>query len=192
MSDLKIRVSLGSFNVEIEGPSEDVTKQFEEIKKNGLGQMVDQLLPIFSNQGIQKPPSDNKLIQAVIEENPTAEQPDNSIELMSLHDLSSKELPKSEREWVLMYAYYIDRSGKLLFTRDDIIKKYEESNRKKSVRMKNLSNSIRGAEKETWISRPTDSEMKITEPGKTQAKQILTRSEGTIKVPKQHKKIVAE
>ena len=187
MSDLKIKVSLGSFNVELEGPSADVISQFDEIKKNGLGQMVDQLVPVFvQNKKIQ----DEQTVVGVVDAKDPAQLAAGITpgDEMSLKNVVIKMLPQFESEWVLIYSYYIDLEGKTSFTRTDIIAKYEESNRKSAARMKNLSASINGAVRKNWVAALNDTEYMVTEPGKTFARQILARTGGTAKPPREKQK----
>lgn len=187
MSDLKIKVSLGSFNVELEGPSADVISQFDEIKKNGLGQMVDQLVPVFvQNKKIQE----GQAVTSVVDQDTPAQLTAGITpgEEMSLKNVVIKMLPQFESEWVLIYSYYIDLEGKSAFTRTDLITKYEESNRKSAAKMKNLSASINGAVRKNWITALNDKEYMVTEPGKTFARQILARTGGTAKPPREKQK----
>lgn len=179
MTNLKIKVSLGSFNVELEGSSEDVISQFDEIKKNGFGQMVTQLVPIF---GQNKSTQTNE-ITAIEEKGVSIIDEDQAVET-TLKNVVIKMLPTFESEWVLVYSYFISLEGKDTFTRADIIKKYEESNRKTGVRIKNLSASINGAVRKSWINAINGNDYVMTEPGRTYAKQILSRSSGTVKIPR--------
>jgi hypothetical protein len=186
MSDLKIKVSLGSFNVELEGASQDVISQFEEIKKNGLGQMVEQLIPVFTQNQIN--PVEQSLPGTIVERESNMSSSRLLSEDISLKNVVIKMLPQTEPEWILTYCYYINNEGKTSFTRPDILKKYEESNRKSKSRVKNLSASIIGSVRKNWISALNDTEYMITEQGIIQAKQILNRTEGTAKPPKSKNK----
>jgi hypothetical protein len=187
MSDLEIEIKLGSFNVKLKGPSEDVKSQFAELKKNGFGEMVNQLLPLipknaeetntnFSEQGnAQK----TILLQA---------DPADSSDEMSLQDVVFKMLPTSEKEWILIYGYFLEKDGHQRFTRNQLIEMYDKSGRKSAIRMKNLSGSITGAVKSNWLSAVNDKEFILTPSGRDQAKIILSRTEGTAKpVKKRHK-----
>jgi hypothetical protein len=187
MCSLKIKVSLGSFNVELEGPSADVISQFDEIKKNGLGQMIDQLVPIFTQN---KKFQEGQIPEDVPEEHAQAQlsAPIAPTDGISLQNVVIKQLPKSEPEWVLIYCYFIVQAGKGAFTRTDIITKYGESNRKSEVRMKNLSASVKGAVRKNWISALNDKDYIITDGGRTHAKQILARTGGTSKPPRERQK----
>ena len=186
MSHLKIKVNIGSFNVELEGASEEVIPQFEELKKNGLGQIVDQLVPRFQ-PGINKP---EPLLTDVATSTSLMADEATSFENqdLSLQNTVYKQLPKSESEWVLIYSYFLDREGKSSFTRTDLINKYDESKRKTDVKMKNLTSSIKMAVRRNWISWLNDKNLITTEKGKKFTKEILSRQEATVKSPKKRQK----
>ena len=187
MSHLKIRVNIGSFNVELEGSSEVVISQFDELKKNGLGEIVDQLAPrMQANIQNVESPTDGS---ASSQESPLllgTEQLDGQD--VSLQNIVYRQLPKSETEWILIYGYFLDREGKNSFGRADLIQKYDESKRKSEVRMKNLSASIKGAITSKWLSALNDKAFIVTDKGKSYAIEILTRQEGTTRVPKKRQK----
>lgn len=182
MKNLRIKISLGSFNVELEGESEDVISQLEEIKKNGLGQMVDQLLPIFQ-QNLK--PVGSKEQDNESSEKSLLIEPSNNVQSISptstLFDTVKKMLPGSESEWILVYAYFICQNGIHTFTRENLLAKYDESKRNKRSNIKNLSNSIKAAINKGWISQQTDSDYRITPDGEKEVINILSRTESSIK-----------
>lgn len=186
MKNLRIKISLGSFNVELEGESEDVVSQLEEMKKNGLGQMVDQLVPIYNKAKASSPDtesSDQAQPQSLIAGDVSSPSAN-----MTLYDLALKMLPKSESEWILIYGFFTCDGQKTAFTREDLIKKYEESNRKKSSNIKNLSSSIQAAAKKGWISQQNDTDFIVTPVGLKKVDEIFKRTEPTTKVPRLPKK----
>ena len=156
MPDLKVKVSLGSFNIELEGSSEDVISQFNEIKESGLGKIVDQLTPKIIQLSGTKPKDCLQISQpGEYEELPVETDNDSTqieANLLSLNDLAIKDLPCGETEWVLIYGYYsTQEANKQTFTRLDINSGYKTSNRSTDTRMKNLSGSIKGAIKKNWF-----------------------------------------
>lgn len=187
MNDLKIKLTLGAFNVEIEGASEDVISEFNALKTNGLGQMVDQLVPLF-NQGKPYPSdvvkNDNEEKLLLTDSNPASPNAVTSPDGQTLHDVVFKMLPKTESEWILVYGHFIGLDGKRTFTRDEIVGKYEDSKRKDTNAMKNLSASVKGAVKKGWISALNDREFIVTPPGIAQLKEIFSRTEASVRVPR--------
>lgn len=183
MKNLRIKISLGSFNVELEGESEDVISQLEEIKKNGLGEMVDQLLPIFQQNvkqatNIPQEGSDPKMLTESVSE---VRQQHTAT---TLFDTVKKMLPSSEAEWILVYAYFICQNDVHTFTRENLLSKYEESKRNKRNNIKNLSNSIKASINKGWISQQTDTDYIITPDGETTVVEILNRTESSVKTPR--------
>lgn len=176
MSNLKISVSFGSFNVELDGPSEEVIKQFEEIKKNGLGEMIDQLVPMV--QYTTQPNNKTKFGDSISKKQLDAV---NSVEItdisrLSLQDIAINELPVSEPEWIVVYGYFASlTSGNSSFTREELIDQYEASNRKTDIRLKNLSHSIKSAVKKGWVSKLNDTNFVLKSKGKDQLKVIIER-----------------
>lgn len=178
MENLRIKLTLGSFTVELDGPPKEVTEQFTNLKENGLGQMIDQLTPLASHtKQVEESP---KLIDESKIMNPVS-APMTSI---SLQDLSYKLLPKSEPEWVLAYGYYISLEGHPSFTRSEIISKYQESGRKNENNIKNLSASITQAARKGWISARNTDEFIVTPDGQTKMQEIMTRTKPAVKIPR--------
>lgn len=180
MANLRIKVILGTYNIELEGASEDVISQFEDLKKNGLGEIVGQFTNLVKATSTNVVSSEEpQLLKASASS--TGNNP-------SIHDLAHKFIVSSETEWVLIYAYYINESGKTQFTRQDIIAKYEETSRKTTSALKNLSVYIGLNQKYDWLSKLNDKEYIITPGGIKKAKEILSKQEGSAKITKRQKK----
>lgn len=92
-----------------------------------------------------------------------------------MKDILIRDLPKTEREWILIYALYSSDFGESVLTRDDIIAKYEESSRRTDNRMKNLTNNIRNMVKSNQLKFINDDEMLLTTSGRETATEILNR-----------------
>lgn len=173
MDNLKMKVTLGSFVIELDGPSEKVKEQFDDLKANGLGQMIDQLTPYMAHiQPAKNPesPSPKNLIAP----------PMSTSDFPTIQELVMRSLPKSETEWVLAYSFYLKSDGKDTFTRDDLIRKYEESRRKSSSNLKNLTQSIKVAVGKTWIKPINDTDFILLPDGETAALEIFNRTKPAI------------
>lgn len=92
-----------------------------------------------------------------------------------MKDIVIRDLAKTEREWILIYALYSSEFGKNVFTRDDLLNKYSESNRKTKSRHMNLSNNIKNMVKSNQLKFINDDEMLLTSSGKKMAIDILNR-----------------
>lgn len=92
----------------------------------------------------------------------------------SLRDLVIKDYPKNEAEWVLVYGFYSSDFGNDTFTRDDILSKYDETNRKTDTRRKNMTQSISTGVKKDWYKSLNDKEYILLEEGKKYCQEILS------------------
>lgn len=108
-------------------------------------------------------------------EKPTTERRYNSKEYPIMKDIVIRDLAKTEREWILIYALYSSDFGKNIITRDDLLNKYSESNRKTDNRIKNLTNNIKNMVKSDQLKFINDDEMLLTSKGKEVALDILNR-----------------
>lgn len=97
-------------------------------------------------------------------------------------------LPSSEVEWIIVYAFYSSNFGETTFTRKDIISKYEESGRKTKQRVKNLTGSITNAVKGKYINPINDEDFSIITQGIEKAKEIIARTSGSSSKPKSSSK----
>lgn len=97
----------------------------------------------------------------------------------TLITVSMRALPASETEWVLVYSYYASNFGKDIFTRHDIITRYDESKRRSADRLSALTSNIKGSVRAGRINALGDS-YSMLEPGITLAKEILSRTTGTV------------
>lgn len=93
----------------------------------------------------------------------------------TMKDIVIRDLPKTEREWILIYALYATEFGSRPIVRDDITLKYEESNRKTDIRIGNLTNNIKNMIKSGQLKYINDNEMLLTPMGIEMAKDILNR-----------------
>lgn len=92
-----------------------------------------------------------------------------------MKDIVIRDLAKTEREWILIFALYSSDYGTKVFTREDIVTKYDESNRKTNSRIANLSNNIKTMVKSGQMKFVNDDDMLLTENGKEIAIEILNR-----------------
>ncbi len=92
-----------------------------------------------------------------------------------MKDIVIRDLAKTEREWILIYALYSSDLGKNVITRDDIWDKYQESNRVTKSRQTNLSNNLKNMIKSGQLKFINNEEMLLTEAGVQTATEILNR-----------------
>jgi len=92
-----------------------------------------------------------------------------------MKDIVIRDLAKTEREWILIFALYSSDYGNKVFTREDIVNKYDESNRKTNSRIANLSNNLKSMVKSGQVKFVNDDDMLLTNSGKEIAVEILNR-----------------
>jgi DNA primase len=109
------------------------------------------------------------------ESNKSSEKSKQSNNYPIMKDIVIRDLAKTEREWILIYALYTSDFGKNVLTRDDIWIKYEESNRVTHSRKTNLTNNIKNMIKSGQLKYINDDEMLLTESGVQTATEILNR-----------------
>lgn len=93
----------------------------------------------------------------------------------TMKDIVIRDLPKTEREWILIYTLYASEFGTRPITRDEILLKYEESNRRTDSRLGNLTNNIKTMIKTGQLKFINDDQMLLTSMGIEMAKDILNR-----------------
>ncbi|MNM91712.1 hypothetical protein D3C81_1040180 [compost metagenome] len=87
-----------------------------------------------------------------------------------------KNLPGTEIEWVVVYAFYASDYGKAIFTREDIINLYVESNRfNKDTTKRDLSTNLKRNVVMGYIN-PLQTGYSILEEGIARAKEIIART----------------
>ena len=133
MKELKIKIKLGQFEVELAGDSDDVKETLKGLKEDGFGNLLgnsvilDQTIIIPEEQPIQLG-SAEKII-------------DSSGGFPSLREIVIKQLPKSEVEWVLVYAFYVVQE-KESFSKQDVKEIYKKSDRWSNNNRKNFSSNF--------------------------------------------------
>ncbi len=93
--------------------------------------------------------------------------------------VSMKHLPKTETEWVVVYSFFASNFGTEIFHRNNIIDKHKESKRKHDNYVRDLSSYIKLAVKAGYIN-PLEDGYFLFEDGINKAKEVISRTTGTI------------
>ncbi len=105
-------------------------------------------------------------------------------EYPTLKAVAMKNLPGTETEWIVVYAFYASNYGKDTFTRQNLIEKYEESNRLDNNKKNALSMYIKRAVQGNFIN-PLADDYSILDNGIEKAKEIISRtSSSSVKLNK--------
>jgi|AntRauTorcE11897_2_1112592.scaffolds.fasta_scaffold06532_1 hypothetical protein len=97
----------------------------------------------------------------------------------SIKDVIMKQLPSSETEWIMVYAYYASNHGTNTFTSKDILIMYENTKRKTASRHANMSKNIRAIFSKGYFSALNDDDFILTDDGKHNAQEIVSRTHST-------------
>jgi len=179
MGNLRIKLKYKSFEIELEGDKDTVQSEFKDIKENGLGNIVvgvdlsEQNL-ILNSEESQQP---NKVRQIQTAE--TVDFEDANQNIPSIKDVIMKQLPSSESEWIMVYAFYCTNHGSKTFTSKDILSMYESTKRNTPSRKANISNNIKSLFGKGYFSALNDDDYILTDDGKHQANEIITRTHST-------------
>lgn len=170
MGNLRIKLKYKSFEIELEGDQETVQSEFKDIKENGLGNIVMGVDMSETNYLVEQ----NKEYPKQIAQVETIDYSDSNIP--SLKDVLMRQLPSSEREWILVYAYYGTEFGNKPFSSKTILEAYESTKRKTTSRHANMSQNIKALFNKGYFSALNDDEFILTSDGKHQANEIITRT----------------
>lgn len=118
--------------------------------------------------------SEQEILKIDIEKEVKTEQI-HSPEYLSLLAIAMKKLPASETEWIVIYSFFASNYGKDLFSKEDLLEKYRESNRFDNRKKAYLSRNITAAVKGGYLN-PLATGYSILEEGTTKAKEILSRT----------------
>lgn len=174
MGNLRIKLKYKSFEIELEGDKDTVQSEFKDIKENGLGNIVMGVDMSETTYLVEQP--ENGLPKQIAQ----AESIDfTDSNIPSLKDILMKQLPSSEREWILVYAYYGTEFGIKPFTGKTILEAYESTKRKTASRHANMSQNIKALFNKGYFSALNDEEFILTTDGKHQANEIITRTHST-------------
>jgi len=93
-------------------------------------------------------------------------------------NIAMKALPASEVEWILVYSFYASSFGTIIFSREDIIAKYDESRRRTTSRLSNYAVNIKSLVRDGKLS-ILNGGYSILDAGIASAKEILSRTKGS-------------
>lgn len=178
---LKLKFEYRSLKFEIEGREEIVKEQFEKVKSEGLGNIVDT---------VDRAESYFKLAEAKIAESKEERKHiQNTVELVeedypSLRSILLKGLPKTETDWILIYGFYSSDYGKNEFNREQIINLYSETKRLEDNKKANLSNNLKSLSKQELLNPLNNTEFSLTEKGLKKINEIISGKSTSIKKPK--------
>ncbi len=169
---LTIEITIGEFKILLDGNSQEVIALFDNLQKNGIGKLG-KVYNTYPGTTITERtvPGESNNIQ--------------SNEIPSLNDIIFKDIPNYEYEWILVFSFFCSEHGKKKFSREELIKKYDESGRKTKSRINHLSNNIKKNVEKGWLKSLDEKVFIITEDGLSFViKMILEKNNGVKSMPK--------
>lgn len=175
MSDIfKLRVDVGTSHIELEGEGTLVHTIFSELREHGLGKLSsinpakdsfpEEALPEM--QEVTSPDSGMKI----------PSESTQSTNLPNIRDVVIKNFPKTESEWILVYALYCSDQGAKTFSSEDIRQMYHDTNRYTESRNKNFATNIKKCVSDGFFTCVNDTDFALSATGQDTASSILNRS----------------
>ena len=144
MEGFKLKVSVGGAQIELEGSGDQVVALFQELREKGLGVLGEEM-PLEKEKIKEQKEEIPAKTSTEMEEEPEIQKP-------HLQNIVMQGLPKTEVEWLLIYAVYCSKWGKELFTKEDLRQKYVETERSTETRRKNFSANVKSLVSKRYIS----------------------------------------
>lgn len=167
MSNLKLSLSIGELSLQLEGDGELVQTMLNELRENGLGELSkipETHFPMSSPQSNMIIPNNTALRNNIADNN-----------YPSLKEVALKCLPKSESEWILLYAFYASDFGTKSVSRTEIKEMYNVTNRMTTSRSNNFFNSLTSVVLNNYLSALNDDEYAVRPEGQIKINEILSR-----------------
>jgi len=179
----KLKMKFKLHQLEFEGNQEVVKEQFENFKSF----ITEDLLPKVNVDTLQTPPQIEEGQLKQIAQPVEAIVIDESGDIPALKEVVLRDLPKTETDWILVYACYSASFGQGTFTEEDVKNHYEQTGRKNRSRLANLSNNIKSLLNKQYIKVHNDTEYLVKPEGIAYAHEILkgkSTTKTTTKTPK--------
>ncbi len=173
---IKLKVCVGDTNIELEGDGDLVHTIFSELRESGLGQLSSSIL-VRRKTEPKEADSVGVPVSEETNEKPTDRQGQlKASALPNIETIVIKDLPKTEAEWILVYALYASAQGIKGFTESDLRQVYQDSNRWNESRRKNFAANIKKAVTSDWFEIVDDSNYSLLNAGKDKAYEIIQRA----------------
>lgn len=170
MSELKIKVTWDGMAIELEGETESVKEIFNSLKDSGMGRMGENSRKTVSTTTNEiNSVTDEEAIGGDVGSNVERE----CVDIPSLQNVVLAGGPRTESEWMLIYAFYSSEQGRKLFTKDDLRQGYKETNRATPTRSKNFATNLKILTSDKLISAVNQTDFRIEKKGIELATKIV-------------------
>lgn len=167
MSNLKLGLTIGELSLQLEGDGELVQTMLNELRENGLGELSkipEARISAANAQSYISTQNNTELCNNIADSN-----------YPSLKEVALKCLPKSEPEWILLYAFYASDFGTRSVSRTEIKEMYNVTNRMTTSRSNNFFNSLTSVVSNNYLSALNDDEYAVRPEGQIKINEILSR-----------------
>ncbi len=172
----KLKVCICNANIELEGEGNLVHTIFSELREGGLGKLSDSVPVESKNDVPDKGIDDNIPCEEKNCIEPKEPQIKADFKLPQINTIVIKNLPKTEAEWIVVYALYASEQGTKIFNKEDLRELYQNSGRLDENRNKNFSTNIKKAIAADWFEIVNDNTYSLSEAGKKIAYEIIQRT----------------
>lgn len=177
MSDIfKLKVCIGNANIELEGEGNLVHTIFSELREDGLGKLSDSVPVEIKNDVSDREIGNNILCEEKNNIEIKEPQIKETSKLPQINTIVIKNLPKTETEWIVVYALYVSEQGTKIFNKEDLRQLYQDSGRLDENRNKNFSTNIKKAIAADWFEIVNNDTYSLSETGKGIAYEIIQRT----------------
>ena len=172
MGELKIKVTWNGMAIELEGETESVKEIFNSLKDSGMGRMgeYDRKMVSAPTGSAEKKIQNDNVVRIDEERFEETEQ----TEIPSLSNVVLAGGPRTESEWILVYAFYKSEQGTQFFSREDLRQCYKETNRYTDTRNKNFSSNVKILISDKLISAVNQNDFRIEKKGIELATKIIS------------------
>lgn len=170
MSELKIKVTLDGMSIELEGETESIKEIFYSLKESGMGCMsANSRKNVCTTLNDAKSLADEGTLDSDVDNDVKGE----CLEIPSLQNVVLAGGPRTESEWMLVYAFYSSEQGARLFTKDDLRQSYKDTNRVTQARTKNFASNLKVLTSNKMISAVNENDFRIEKKGIELATKIV-------------------
>lgn len=170
MSELKIKVTWDGVEIELEGETESVKEIFNSLKDSGMGCMGGN-----NRKSVSTTTSTTKSVsyEGSIDSDVAGDDGGEDVDIPSLQNVVLAGGPRTESEWMLVYAFYSSEQGAKLFTKDDLRQVYKDTNRLTPARSKNFASNLKALTSDRLISAVNQNDFRIEKKGIELATKIV-------------------
>ena len=176
-----MKFKLNGLEFEIEGKEETVKSEFSQFKEFVAAQLLNKL-SVINQQPLNTLQGKTAKQLEEIADVQTITDP----EIPALKEVVKRDLPKTESDWILIYAFYSSEYGEKNFTEKDIRNQYASTGRNSSTRLGNITNNIKSLLNKEYIKVHNDTEYFLKGKGKDYCLRILSGN-STSKTVKRNK-----